>query len=644
MSFLQNAKIRTKVLSIIIPICLIGIVSVLVVSSQYRDTVATYSNFIAKDETAAVEMARASQRVTALSYNAYQILIYSTKDPEMATFSKQYEENKKVLLERFSTVRQLIPSETDAVNKLAAKADDILALTDQAVKAGLVDDNDTAAKLLKQADPLINDEVVAVRQWIDAFNKNINDKSDMLDEHASSTIMNALIALGVLFTAAIGIAVLVSARGIAAPIERLRARMVSLAEGNTDEVISGIARKDEVGQMAGAVSIFRDNAIERIRLEQEASANRSLSERERLEREAQKAKDAADTQFAVDGLASGLSELSNGNLVYRIEQPFVAHLDRLRADFNASMAKLEETLRSVGQGGQAIAAGSNQIRSAADDLSKRTEQQAASVEETAAALEEITTTVKDATRRAEEASSLVGRARIGAEKSGEVMQEAIAAMAAISKSSGEISNIIGVIDDIAFQTNLLALNAGVEAARAGDAGKGFAVVAQEVRELAQRSATAAKEIKALISTSSQQVDGGVHLVTRTGQSLQQIVKEVEEIDRNVRAIVEAAREQATGLQEINTAVNSIDQGTQQNAAMVEESTAASYSLAKEATTLNDLLGQFNLQNARGQTRPVAATERSSPAASPARALRSKIAGVFAGSGATAATSASWEEF
>ncbi|WP_349961758.1 methyl-accepting chemotaxis protein [Rhizobium sp. ZPR3] len=644
MSFFQNAKIRTKVLSIIIPICLIGIAGVLVVSNHYRDTVATYSNFIAKNEAAAVEMSRASQRITAMSYNAYQILQYTAKDPEMATFSKDYEENKQILLQRFANVKQLMPAEADAVEKLASRANDIIVLTDQAVKAGLVDDNDTAAKLLKQVDPMINDEVVSVRQWLDTFNKNINDKSNMLAEHASSTITNALIALGLLFAAAIAIAVLASTRGIATPIERLRARMVSLADGNTDEQIVGIGRKDEVGQMAAAVSIFRDHAIERIRLEQEASANRSLSEKERLEREAQKAKDAADTQFAVDGLAGGLAELSNGNLVYRIEQPFVDHLDRLRANFNASMAKLEETLRSVGQGGQAIAAGASQIRSAADDLSKRTEQQAASVEETAAALEEITTTVKDSTRRAEEASSLVGRARIGAEKSGEVMQEAIAAMEAISKSSGEISNIIGVIDDIAFQTNLLALNAGVEAARAGEAGKGFAVVAQEVRELAQRSATAAKEIKALISTSGQQVDSGVNLVTRTGQSLQQIVKEVEEIDRNVRAIVEAAREQATGLQEINTAVNSIDQGTQQNAAMVEESTAASYSLAKEVTSLNELLRQFNLQNGRSHARPAAATERSSPAASPARALRSKIAGAFGGSGAAAAASASWEEF
>ncbi|TWB07968.1 methyl-accepting chemotaxis sensory transducer with TarH sensor [Rhizobium sp. ERR 1071] len=644
MPFLQNAKIKTKVLSIIIPICLIGAAGVLAVSRQYKETTSTYSSFIDKDETAAVEMSRASQRVTALSYNAYQILVYSTKDPQMATFSANYEENKKVLLERLATVKQLLPAETGAVDELTAKANDIIALTDAAVKAGLVDDNDTATKLLKQADPLINKEVLAVREWLDTFNKNISAKSDRLDQQANSTIDDALIALGLLFAAAIAIAILVSARGIAAPIERLRARMVSLADGNTAEPVSGIERKDEVGQMAAAVAVFRDSAIERLRLEQEAADGRSLSERERLEREAQKAKDAAEAQFAVDSLAQGLGELSNGNLTYRLEKPFVAHLDRLRMDFNASMTKVEETLVAVGQGGQAIAAGANQIRSAADDLSKRTEQQAASIEETAAALEEITTTVKDSTRRAEEASSLVGRARVGAEKSGEVMQEAISAMEAISKSSGEISNIIGVIDDIAFQTNLLALNAGVEAARAGDAGKGFAVVAQEVRELAQRSAMAAKEIKALISTSGQQVGSGVDLVTRTGQSLQQIVQEVEEIDRNVRAIVEAAREQATGLQEINTAVNSIDQGTQQNAAMVEESTAASYSLAKEVTALNEILGQFNLQKGRSHARPAAATERSSPAASPARSLRAKIAGAFGGSGAATAASPSWEEF
>ena len=289
--------------------------------------------------------------------------------------------------------------------------------------------------------------------------------------------------------------------------------------------------------MAAAVAVFRSNAMAKIALEREADANRSLSEKEREEREAQKAGDAADAKFAMDSLATGLGRLADGDVAYRITTPFVERLDNLRVDFNNSLSKLNEALRAVGDNALGIDAGSNEIRSGADDLSKRTEQQAASVEETAAALEQITTTVKDSTRRAEEAGALVARTRAGAEKSGEVVRNAVDAMQEIEKSSTEISSIIGVIDEIAFQTNLLALNAGVEAARAGDAGKGFAVVAQEVRELAQRSAKAAKEIKALISTSSQQVRAGVALVDETGKSLEVIVSEVQQINQHVNAIV-----------------------------------------------------------------------------------------------------------
>jgi methyl-accepting chemotaxis protein len=378
------------------------------------------------------------------------------------------------------------------------------------------------------------------------------------------------------------------------PITAMTSSMQAIAAGDLSAVIPGQDRRDQIGSMAAAVAVFKANALARQRLETEAEAGRTLSEQERQDREVQKAREAADISGAVEALAAALEALSNGDLAHSITTPFASHLDRLRLDYNTAVGKLNTTLRTVGVNANAIDAGASEIRNAADGLARRTEQQAASVEETAAALEEITTTVKDTARRAEEAGQLVSRTRADAEKSSDIVRKATDAMTGISQSSEQISNIISVIDDIAFQTNLLALNAGVEAARAGEAGKGFAVVAQEVRELAQRSAKAAKEIEALITTSNAQVKSGVNLVGQTGASLQGIAAQVLEISAHVAAIVTATREQSTGLAEINSAVNTMDQGTQQNAAMVEEQNAASHGLATEAAKLMQLLSQFTL--------------------------------------------------
>lgn len=353
-------------------------------------------------------------------------------------------------------------------------------------------------------------------------------------------------------------------------------------------------------------------------------------------------RDAANDQAAVLALADALAQLAQGNLTHRITAELTAKTAILRSDFNDTTDKLRETLEAVTEAASRIYAGSSEIRSGSDDLSKRTEQQAASLEETAAALDEITANVANSSKRTDEARSVAVQASASATQSGEVVNKAVDAMHKIEKSSNEIANIIGVIDEIAFQTNLLALNAGVEAARAGEAGKGFAVVAQEVRELAQRSAKAAKEIKELIRNSSDEVQSGVKLVSETGHALKTIEGYIITINQHMDAIATSSREQAVGLSEVNTAVNQMDQVTQQNAAMVEESNAASAGLVGEAERLSHLISKFQLGRDRHySTTAGVATADHRPVASPATKLVGKVARAFSGN---VAIKDSWEEF
>ena len=304
--------------------------------------------------------------------------------------------------------------------------------------------------------------------------------------------------------------------------------------------------------------------------------------------------DITERVRAVNEIGAGLARLADNNLELRIEQAFTPTFEKLRLDFNQSIDKLKATMLQVGDNARAIQSGTQEMSTAAEDLSRRTEQQAASLEETAAALNEITGTVKKSAEGASHARQVVSVADVDAKKSAVIVRQAVEAMDAIAKSAHQISQIIGVIDEIAFQTNLLALNAGVEAARAGDAGRGFAVVASEVRALAQRSADAAKEIKGLISASSAQVDSGVTLVTETGKALERILSQVTEINGVVGEIAAGAKDQATGLDEVNKAILAMDQVTQQNAAMVEESTAASHMLTQETVNLMSMIGQFQV--------------------------------------------------
>ncbi len=654
---LKHLSIKTKILSAFFLLGLIAFAGIGYVIVQFRETATTYSKFLENEGQGGILGARSSSSAwTAVAWGL-RMFELEPGTPEFENAEKVVNSNYDGAKTKIQQVAALVPSRVDALNDITATLENLRASQNAVIKALKAGDRKGAGELLLKMDD-------ALAQLSPKTGANNNAMTDLIVQgnktlaaSVDSIILVSAISIAVGIALALGFAVFMAHAGITLPMARLRGRMDTLAAGDTDSEIDGLDRGDEIGKMAAAVAVFRQNAVERARLETRAADDRQLTESERADRERSKAAEAAILNKAVEELAAGLGRLASGDLATSINVSFGGDLDGLRNDFNNSVNKLNEVMSAVGVNARAINAGSNEIRSSADDLSRRTEQQAASIEETAAALEEITTTVRDAAKRAEEASTLVASTRQGAEHSGEVVRKAVAAMQEIEKSSGEIGNIIGVIDDIAFQTNLLALNAGVEAARAGEAGKGFAVVAQEVRELAQRSANAAKEIKALIQTSGAQVQTGVNLVGETGTALEAIVGQVQEINRHVHAIAEAAREQSIGLQEINTAVNTMDQGTQQNAAMVEQTTAASHGLVSEANTLIGLLSQFKLaagaenmaystvtkrdMAVRSTVRPVTSNTR--PAASPARALGQKLAGAFGGAQPAAAEN-EWTEF
>jgi methyl-accepting chemotaxis protein len=364
------------------------------------------------------------------------------------------------------------------------------------------------------------------------------------------------------------------------------------------------------------------------------------NERQRLEAE-QKAAQARQ-EHVVTLLAEALDRLAAGNLLARLDGDVCKEFQKLKDDFNHAVGLLDQAMCGVGGATEGIRSSTEEISVAADDLSRRTEQQAASLEQTAAALDQITATVKRSAAGAKQAQEVVAGAKADAERSGAVVGQAVAAMGEIETSSREIGNIIGVIDEIAFQTNLLALNAGVEAARAGEAGRGFAVVAQEVRALAQRSADAAKEIKALINTSTRQVETGVALVGQTGDALRGIVTKVAEIDELIAQISVSAQEQSSGLHEVNTAVNQMDQVTQQNAAMVEQTTAATHSLKSQTSELVRQMETFQTSERRaGASQPARAP---TPVTPPARPQTRPGGSPMSRGGAAVAVKEEWEEF
>jgi methyl-accepting chemotaxis protein len=414
----------------------------------------------------------------------------------------------------------------------------------------------------------LDDVVKATQAQTDAQARASEQNSVATQDYIQTIAMITLLFVALMATLAVIM--------IRRDVKKIADATEQLASGDTRVDLQSMERRDEFGAIVKSLEVFRDN---------EARLVEARREQEETRR-------AVDT--VVTSLASALNQLASGDLTHRIKTEFRGDYAKVREDYNAAMHKLEDTLRVIWQVMFNVQSGSAEISRASDDLSRRTEHQAATLEQTAATIDTITNTVKKTAEGALNARDAVSTAKGDATRTGHVVTDAVSAMHEIEKSAAQIGQIVGVIDEIAFQTNLLALNAGIEAARAGDAGKGFAVVASEVRALSHRSADAAKQIKSLIGTSTTKINQGVGLVVEAGKALDRIVTQVTEINDVVNEITASAQEESNSLAQVNTAVAELDGVTQGNAAMVEEATASSHSLATETENLANLLGRFKV--------------------------------------------------
>ena len=541
--------------------------------------------------------------------------------------------------------RRQLAAANDMVTQVAAAEKDpqVRRLVDPAVAAvpAYAKAFDEAVVVFSDTDKALNGEMAPrAAQFADLAQRvrdaELSTMARLRDDSLATTTtqrgLSLIISLGALAVGAV-LAWLI-ARAIITPIGAMTGAMGYLADGKLETEVPALDRRDEIGEMAKAVQVFKQNAVDKLRMEAE---QRAAEEADRLAAEAQRQREAAivaevaevakaastgelDRRIDLDGksgflrdlcegvntllhltgvalkdVASVLAAVAQGDLSKRITNEYGGLFGQLKGDVNLTAEKLSEIVANINSAAGQIGSAASEVASGSQDLSERSEQQASALEETAASMEELAATVRQNATNAQQANQLAAGAREVAAGGGQVVADAVTAMGRIEGSSQKIGDIVGMIDEIAFQTNLLALNAAVEAARAGDAGKGFAVVAQEVRNLAQRSAQASKEIKTLIAQSTGEVKSGAELVKGAGRTLEEILTSVRRVADIVAEIASASSEQASGIDQVNQAITQMDEMTQQNAALVEESTAAAHSLEDQSRELNRLMGFFSVR-------------------------------------------------
>ena len=590
----------------------------------------------------------------------------------------------------------VLESSREALKRYEALVPTYLSGIDKVLDLSRKGDKQAAAAQLREIRPT----VYAMKQALEDLGKHISSRGLTVIAAAEATyktnlflfmglaVVSALVSLG---------AILMATRRIASPIVATTNAMNELAKGHLETVIQHTERHDEIGTMAKALEVFRENLVKVRALEEQerAAAERRMRAAENMalvvsdvgevvaaaaagDFSARLQIDQADAQMqklvagineinavvdsATSEFARTLSAVAAGDLTVRIDSAYRGKFAELKGAINETVDRLSSTVKTIQLTSSEVGLAAREINMGADDLSKRTEEQASSLEETAATTEELAASVKASAQASRQAASIANEAMEAAQAGGAIAGQAVDAMARIEDASTKISDIIRVIDDIAFQTNLLALNAAVEAARAGDAGKGFAVVASEVRTLAQRSSEAAKDISALISSSNSEVGEGVKLVRQAGEQLSQILTASKKVAATIADISAASGEQANGIDEMSQAVAHLDEMTQQNAALAEQSAASAGSLSNRIGQLNDLVAAFRTgpEGASvGQTAAPASTEPARlrqlaeaafaqtkaqaprpaprPAPAPAPAPAKKVAN-------SRASDAGWEEF